>query len=420
MKYTKIFRNCVMMGLSLWCIAFPLFAAGEYAQYGKGCIYASDEEIRRLGIPIIAPKPHVTSSSAASAAAGGGGLSLSAGITSLPSPEARAKLPLRHLLEMSPAKHQCQVGSCASFAVIAALEGLALAEGYPGTVFSETELFLRMVTLGAASRADEGTRLHEYLTLVRKGVVLNEQFIPYETYYEYVSGRRSTDKKTQLAAYTTFKESIDHLAATHPRSVPEELKPVWRTVEKYVFLSGMRSTVVSDGYWSRLHFNPFIIQTSRNEEYIIRLKYLLTRVPIVISVATFVQKERDAMGNIITETDAGGNKRDKIAVDYWGREYLRPRAFVIDVPGKGADYDGNHAICLCGYDDRRSAFRLKNSWGTGWGEGGFAWITYPYILTHGSSAITFISHPEIKLDIDALTDANYEVLSELFLRRTVR
>ncbi len=36
----------------------------------------------------------------------------------------------------------------------------------------------------------------------------------------------------------------------------------------------------------------------------------------------------------------------------------------------------NHAIILCGWDDAKGAWLLKNSWGTGWGEDGFMWISY--------------------------------------------
>jgi C1A family cysteine protease len=40
----------------------------------------------------------------------------------------------------------------------------------------------------------------------------------------------------------------------------------------------------------------------------------------------------------------------------------------------------NHAIYLCGWDDDRcgttDVWRLKNSWGTSWGESGFMWIKY--------------------------------------------
>jgi len=36
----------------------------------------------------------------------------------------------------------------------------------------------------------------------------------------------------------------------------------------------------------------------------------------------------------------------------------------------------NHAITLIGWDDARQAWRIKNSWGTGWGEAGYMWIAY--------------------------------------------
>lgn len=37
---------------------------------------------------------------------------------------------------------------------------------------------------------------------------------------------------------------------------------------------------------------------------------------------------------------------------------------------------GGHALLVMGYDDSRAAFRVINSWGTGWGDGGFGWISY--------------------------------------------
>jgi C1A family cysteine protease len=41
-----------------------------------------------------------------------------------------------------------------------------------------------------------------------------------------------------------------------------------------------------------------------------------------------------------------------------------------------ANYSVNHAIILCGWDDSKGAWRLKNSWGTSWGESGYMWIKY--------------------------------------------
>jgi len=40
------------------------------------------------------------------------------------------------------------------------------------------------------------------------------------------------------------------------------------------------------------------------------------------------------------------------------------------------EYLGGHAVVLVGWDDSLEAFIVKNSWGTGWGEGGFFKIAY--------------------------------------------
>lgn len=37
---------------------------------------------------------------------------------------------------------------------------------------------------------------------------------------------------------------------------------------------------------------------------------------------------------------------------------------------------GGHAMVVVGYDDRKEAFRLMNSWGKNWGDNGFIWVKY--------------------------------------------
>ncbi|MBK8562642.1 MAG: C1 family peptidase [Saprospiraceae bacterium] len=37
---------------------------------------------------------------------------------------------------------------------------------------------------------------------------------------------------------------------------------------------------------------------------------------------------------------------------------------------------GGHAIVVIGYDEKRQAFQLMNSWGKDWGRGGFIWVKY--------------------------------------------
>ncbi len=52
------------------------------------------------------------------------------------------------------------------------------------------------------------------------------------------------------------------------------------------------------------------------------------------------------------------------------------QAYTGGVFTRNASGSVNHAILLVGWDDSRGAWRLKNSWGTGWGESGFMWIKY--------------------------------------------
>ena len=43
---------------------------------------------------------------------------------------------------------------------------------------------------------------------------------------------------------------------------------------------------------------------------------------------------------------------------------------------------GGHAICLVGYDDKKKVLWLKNSWGTTWGNKGYAGLTYKDALVN--------------------------------------
>ncbi|NDE17154.1 peptidase [bacterium] len=41
---------------------------------------------------------------------------------------------------------------------------------------------------------------------------------------------------------------------------------------------------------------------------------------------------------------------------------------------------GGHAVLCVGYDDARGAWIMRNSWGTGWGDKGYFYLPYPYLI----------------------------------------
>jgi C1A family cysteine protease len=51
----------------------------------------------------------------------------------------------------------------------------------------------------------------------------------------------------------------------------------------------------------------------------------------------------------------------------------------------------SHSMVLVGYDDARQAFRLMNSYGRAWGDGGFAWLSYRlWQEKNGPKSVAFV------------------------------
>ncbi len=60
-----------------------------------------------------------------------------------------------------------------------------------------------------------------------------------------------------------------------------------------------------------------------------------------------------------------------------------PASGLIPMPGARESADGRHgrhALLLVGYDDRRHVFVVRNSWGSDWGDRGYCYMPYDYVL----------------------------------------
>jgi len=56
-------------------------------------------------------------------------------------------------------------------------------------------------------------------------------------------------------------------------------------------------------------------------------------------------------------------------------------------PNSGDTHEGGHSIMIVGYDDKTERFKIRNSWGTWWGNKGYGTIPYAFLtnpkLAHG-------------------------------------
>ncbi|TQF73632.1 C1 family peptidase [Rhodococcus spelaei] len=58
----------------------------------------------------------------------------------------------------------------------------------------------------------------------------------------------------------------------------------------------------------------------------------------------------------------------------------------VPMPGAGEQVLGGHCVVAVGYDDSTSQFLIRNSWGPGWGQKGYATMPYAYLLSPGLSS----------------------------------
>lgn len=82
---------------------------------------------------------------------------------------------------------------------------------------------------------------------------------------------------------------------------------------------------------------------------------------------------------------------------------------------------GGHANVIVGYNDTKAAFRIINSWGTGWGDGGYGWIAYSFVSNAklGLTAYVLVDDANIPIAGDAdgnrcVDSADQQILTNAF------
>ena len=64
---------------------------------------------------------------------------------------------------------------------------------------------------------------------------------------------------------------------------------------------------------------------------------------------------------------------------------------IMSMPVRGERILGGHAVLIVGYDDVKSRFIVRNSWGTNWGDRGYFYMPYAYATTALMSDLWVVS-----------------------------
>ena len=64
--------------------------------------------------------------------------------------------------------------------------------------------------------------------------------------------------------------------------------------------------------------------------------------------------------------------------------FISTKTGIIELPSKTDKYLGGHAVVICGYDDYQERFILRNSWGKHWGDNGYFYLPYLYLISNNN------------------------------------
>ena len=80
---------------------------------------------------------------------------------------------------------------------------------------------------------------------------------------------------------------------------------------------------------------------------------------------------------------------------------------------------GGHAAFICGYDDIRGVFKFKNSWGESWGDKGYGYLPYEYLLAGDMWDIWTVIQQEENGSVIGVFKPTTEQLYESFQTKTI-
>jgi len=87
----------------------------------------------------------------------------------------------------------------------------------------------------------------------------------------------------------------------------------------------------------------------------------------------------------------------------------------VPMPKQGEGYYGRHSVILIGYDDKTGKINFQNSWGEDYGDNGFGYFPYDYILDNHYEILLIIPTPLLYKNL-IVYHSRFEMLGNKILR----
>jgi len=135
--------------------------------------------------------------------------------------------------------------------------------------------------------------------------------------------------------------------------------------------------------WSSFPYDDEICSIQPSEEQLERAvrnkieDYFIVDVPSSVSDPNYTKinlmktllKEKNPLVMSFSIKEVNFSYQDNINNEFLGLTYTAD-----------PDVTCGHAVLIVGYDDTIGAFKFVNSWGTFWGNDGYAWLSYDFFL----------------------------------------
>ena len=236
--------------------------------------------------------------------------------------------------EMTPARDQNPLGTCASFGIISCLEFFHKKDLSEACLTHEIETSI--------GDCQDGLTLGEAIDHARRKGTVEEQYWP----YDHIN--ICFNPAPNVSQYPRYKFN-DVWLLYH-----QDIAGVLRTMKD---VSGGMSYESTDNF----------IQDPVN---LIKAALVQYHIPVAIGVPVFFRN---------TQLDANWESGPDIHMPR-PIELINFLSFSANSNRSGGA--GWHTLPICGFNDDAQRFEFKNSWGTYWGTNGFGTIPYDYVRTY--------------------------------------